>query len=286
MRDPWSDLFAASQPQHRFELLLRRFVERWALSRAVAVTTTTVAVANLLADRYQNLSGKIEVVRNGYDSVITAPLLETGHRLSMLFAGELYVGRDPFPLLAGVEWLLQQPEVDPSRIEVVFMGKVAAYGGRTLQGWLSGKRCSSVVKIIPPQTSDSVTAAIRHATLLINLAQRQPMAVPAKTYEQLASGREILLICEPDCETARVVAGVHGVVQVDPDNSEQMNAAMLDLYRRHVTEGTLTTPSSDELTPYSRAAANETFAGLLRSLSQSSVGLNKTGHGSNGSLSG
>jgi glycosyltransferase involved in cell wall biosynthesis len=263
LRDPWSDSLA---PSHRLELRLLRALEHWVVRRAAAITTTTDVVAALLGARYGTQGDRIQVVRNGYDTEVAVAPSATGGRLAILFAGELYVGRDPFAFLAALEWLLARPEVDGRRIAVTFMGKVQSYGGQLLEAWMRGKRCASVVRILPPQSEVAVAQAIASSTVVLNLAQQQPLAVPAKTYEHLASGREILLLCEHDCETARMVAGIRGVLQVDPADSGALSAALLDLYTRHVVGGSLTAPAAADVQRFSRSAANERFHTLFASL--------------------
>jgi hypothetical protein len=111
-----------------------------------------------------------------------------------------------------------------------------------------------------------VAEAVARSTVLLNLAQQQPFSVPAKTYEHLASGREILLICENGAETAQVVAGIRGVNQVDPRDREVLEKTLLDLYHRHVIEGRMTVPSQEDVRKFSRAAANEQFWSILDSV--------------------
>lgn len=262
-RDPWSDYLAGAHAERRIELRLLRALERWVVQRVAAVTTTTEVVATLLQARYRSLRARVHVVRNGYDGNPAPSLASTGHRLAILFAGELYVGRDPFPLLSALEWLLARTDVDAARIEVTFMGRVQAYSGQPLDAWLQGKRCAAVVRILPQQSAQAVAEAVSRSTVLLNLAQQQPLAVPAKTYEQLASGREILLICEDDCETARVVSGMRGVTQVDPSKVRALTDVLLDLYTRHVVEGNLKAPAAEQVARYSRTAANKLFHEVL-----------------------
>jgi glycosyl transferase family 4 len=266
LRDPWSDAHALVHPESRFELKLHRILEGRVMRRASAVTTTTEMVAALLRQRYPQTASRIHVVRNGYDGEINPRQTRTGGRLSILFAGELYVGRNPFPFLSGIEWLLARPEVNESLVEVVFMGNVQTYAGQSLEAWLTGKRSARVVRLLPPQGPKELAAAIAHSTVLLNLAQRQPLSVPAKTYEQLASGREVLLICEDGCETARLVAGIRGVSRVDAENFQSLTRVLLDLYHRHAIDGLATVPEPQEVRHFSRTASNEQFLALVSEL--------------------
>jgi hypothetical protein len=137
-----------------------------------------------------------------------------------------------------------------------------------LTRWIEDKRCAGVVRILPPQAPEVVAAAAEDSTVLLNLAQGQPLSVPAKTYEHLASGREILLVCEDDCETARLVSGIKGVNQVDAVNFQAFTDTLRSLYTRHVVAQQLTSPSELDVVGFSRDAANRTFFEVLRSVTQ------------------
>ncbi|HTD13191.1 MAG TPA: glycosyltransferase [Steroidobacteraceae bacterium] len=264
LRDPWSDFLADTHPNRRIELRLLRALEGWVMRRAAAITSTGATAARLLVGRDQSLAGRIHVIRNGYDGAIAPRLSHTGGRLSILFAGVLYIRRNPYPLLSALERLLSRPEVDPSRIQVTFMGdKDGEFSGHSLQHWLEGQRCASVVRILPAQSAERVAAEMAQATVLLNFAQQQPLHIPAKTYEHLASGREVLLICEASCETARLVAGMRGVIQVDQSDHGALEAVLLDLYRRHVVAGTLDVPAEGDVRRFSRALSNERFYEVL-----------------------
>jgi glycosyltransferase involved in cell wall biosynthesis len=267
MRDPWSDVLAFAHPNRRIELRLVRALEDWVLRRAAAVTSTSATAAALLVERDTRIARKVHVIRNGYDSEIAPPLVRTGGRLSILFAGALYVGRTPYPLLAALEMLLSRPEIDAQRIQLTFMGdKAGNFSEQRLAAWLQGKRCAGVVRILPPQTSQAVAQEVAQATVLLNLAQQQHLQVPAKTFEQLANGREILLICEDDCETARIVSGIAGVVQVDQSDLDVLERVLLDLYNRHVVAGTASVPAEEDVRRFSRAFSNQRFHAVFTSV--------------------
>ncbi|MBV8144389.1 MAG: glycosyltransferase [Gammaproteobacteria bacterium] len=264
MRDPWSDVLAITEPRRRTELWLLRSLEGWVVRHAAAVTSTSASAAALLVERFPTRARAIHVIRNGFDGEVAPPLTRTGHRLSILFAGMLYVGRTPYPLLAALERLLARPDVDPGRVQLTFMGgKAGSFSEQALGRWLQGTRCASVVRIIPAQGAEAVEREVARSTVLLNLAQQQRLQVPAKTFEQLASGREILLICEADCETARVVAGIEGVTRVDESEPQVLDAVLLDLYQRHAVGGNARVPTAVDVRRFSRSFANERFAAVL-----------------------
>lgn len=266
LRDPWSDVVAHLFPHRKIELKLTRAVERWIMRRADAVTSTSSTVANRLIDRQPDLASKIFIIRNGYDGTVNHSSCETNGRLAILFAGELYLNRDPFPLLHALERLLSRPDVSADRVSAIFMGRRTAQFGSAIDHWLTGKRCAAAVRVLDTQPPSVVAEAIRRATVLLNLAQGQPLSVPAKTFEHLASGKENLLLCENDSESAQLVASIPGIIQVDPRDSDALDRALLDLYERHVNDGRLKAPANQDICSFSRAAANERFWQIMVSL--------------------
>lgn len=261
-RDPWTDSMV-SDPHRRTDYLLQRPLERWVIHSARMVTSTGTAVAASLGKRYPRAATQIHVVRNGFDGELRRTSRETHGRLSILYAGELYLGRNPFPFLSAVEGLLSRQDVDPDRVRITFMGDVDRYADQSVPDWLAGKRCAPITRILARASKERVAEEIEQATVLLNFAQHQPLSVPAKTYEHLAAGREILLICERDSETARVVAGLSGVNQVDPSQPGQLEKVLFDLYRRHVIEEQMSVPPEDVVSQFSRAAANRQFWSII-----------------------
>jgi hypothetical protein len=268
LRDPWSDAIAESHPAGGIKLALTRKLEGWVMRSASAITSTGTRVANLLIHRQPELASKTFVVRNGFDDAVRHIGSDTGGRLAIFFAGELYLNRDPFPLLHALERLLSRADVDPTRVRATFMGRKTEYAGRSFADWLEGKRCASVVEFLAPQSPEIVASTTLESTVVLNLAQHQPLSVPAKTFEHLASGRENLLLCEDESESAELVATIPGVVQVDPLNTDALDRVLLDLYDRHVRQRRLQAPSPPDVASFSRAAANDTFWRIIRSITE------------------
>ncbi len=259
LRDPWSDVIAHLYPHRRTELKLTRAVERWIMRRAGAITSTSATVASRLIHRQPELATKTFIIRNGYDSTVNLGTRDTNGRLAILFAGELYLNRDPFPFLQALERLLSRPEVRSEQVSVTFMGRRTEQFGSAIDRWLEGKRSAASVKVLDSQPQNVVAEATRLATVLLNLAQGQHLSVPAKTFEHLASGKENLLLCENDSESAQLVANIPGVIQVNPCDSDALDRALLDLYERHVHRGQLRAPTEQDVLAFSRATANERF---------------------------
>jgi glycosyltransferase involved in cell wall biosynthesis len=266
-RDPWIYPPENQTSRSNFPGWLGKKAEFWVVSRAASVTLTTSALQEALSSRYPDFAEKMVLIRNGFDSDPGTAKVDSGGELRMLFAGELYANRDPFPLLEALEGLCAKPEVDARKVGLLLMGECDTYKGRSIRNWLRGKVAERIVTILPRQPKHRVDEAIQKSTLLVNFSQNQPYSIPAKTFEQLASGREILILAERGCEVDRLVSGIDGVTVVDAQATGSLDSFLLDAYQRHVLGCELRPPSRTDVAKFSRALANERFLRLFHDLS-------------------
>jgi hypothetical protein len=265
-RDPWYVGFERWPGPSALERRLRSAFERTLLEGSTAITVTTDPLAERLRASYASANVKIHVVRNGFDGSPRGASTATGHRLGFLYAGEIYMTRDPFPFLAALERLVSLPQVDSSRVSATFVGECASYRGMRLLAWLRGRKCEALVRVLEPVTPPIAQAMIAESSVLLNLAQASPLTVPAKTYEHLASGREMLVMCEAGGATARLVEGIPGVISVDPSDGASLDRALADLYRRHVIVGELTAPPASIVGEFSREVQTRKFFQLVQTM--------------------
>jgi len=264
LRDPLIEHPTDSPSMNQsWESRLLLWQEQWVVNSAAAITCTTAGLTQRMKRQYPQISEKTATVRNGFDGEIRHLPTDTHGYLKLLYAGEIYANRDPFPLLEALESLVSQQHIDSSRVSLTFVGKCESYRSRYLKNWLLGKCCENLVHILPPVPPAEISKLVLNATVLVNLTQNWPIQVPAKTYEQLASGREILVLCEQQSETARIVDPIQGVIRVDPQRPHQLLAALEDLYARHVQQGRLRAPRDEQVIPYSRRFTNEQFTAVI-----------------------
>jgi hypothetical protein len=162
--------------------------------------------------------------------------------------------------------MLAASPVDSARIRIRFIGDCEAYRGVRLASWAAGKRIGSVLELLPQMPTAGLRDYVEEATVLLNIAQNQPLQIPAKTFEHLASGREVLAICEPDSDTGRLLAGIAGAWCVDSAAPAAMVAVLADLYHRHAVLGMASAPSLENVRAYSRNIQDEHFRRLLDSV--------------------
>lgn len=263
-RDPWVIGRLAQQPVQAFDLWLRGKLERLIVMRADVIAVTTSELAAALLKSYPDIAGKLHVVRNGFDGELRPARSSTGNVLAILFAGEIYGNRNPFEFLEALERLLASADTDASRVTMTFVGQCATYRGRSLKEWMHGRKCDSVVSILPPVHASELSGLIERSTLLLNLTQQTPHGVPAKSYDHMASGREILILSEVGSPTAQLFGNISGVNLVDPADSAALDRMLGDLYQRHVVRGVATVPSEKQAMEFSRRRQSALFLRLVR----------------------
>lgn len=247
MRDPW--LLEAELASRRARL--ETPLERRCVTAAEKVICTSPGTARDLAARVPEQVSKIEVVYNGYDRAVASPPRSGRHTLTMLYAGALYGGRDPFPLLRALHGLVSRPDVERSRVRVQFAGLCDSFDNRSLREWVNDKGIGDVVDFLGVLPSEALSEAVANADVLINLSQRQQVAIPAKTFEHLGSSKEILMIAEHDSDSAAVLREAKRGIIVGPTDDSALQKAVETLYRRYVV---------DELPPEIDVTASEVFS--------------------------
>jgi hypothetical protein len=264
LRDPITDMGAADQERSRARRWsVRRVVESYVIGRADAVVTTTPGLRDRLRSRYPAARARISCIYNGFDGEMTPAKLNTENQLTIVFAGELYLNRNPFPFLESVDRLLNHSGVDESRIRIIFAGECEFHGGISVRAWSSVRPCGRVLKIYPRLDARTLKELYEEATLLLNFAEGQPIQVPAKTFELLSLGREVLVACEPYSDTSRIIDGIAGVFLLQLSETEQLDDLLRSFYRRHVVEGRMSPPTRESVFQYSRAIQNEHYRALI-----------------------
>lgn len=265
VRDPLVAGWCDPLPRIRLATWFYGHIEAWMIRRAAKLTCASPGIVQALTDAFPESASKFELVMNGFDGAIRPAPSTTNHRLDILYAGSLYVGRNPFPFLEALETLLQEPGIDASRITVRFIGHCESFRDHRLADWLRGRRSEAIVEVRPPVSEAELLPLAEQATVLLNLAQGQQNQVPAKTFEHLASGREVLALCEADSDTGRLLDSVTGAIRIEPNDSAGLVNALRGLYRRHVIEGIPRALPIEQVQGYSRQSQNKRFINALNS---------------------
>jgi glycosyltransferase involved in cell wall biosynthesis len=264
LRDPWlTGSKWETEANDSLEAHARRYFERDVLSHARLIFVATEGMAEHLRTRYHELAAKVHVVRNGFDGEPAAPKLQTNHRLEFLFAGEIYVNRDPFPFLDAIDRLLRRADVDASRVGVTFVGRCDESMEASLQQWVQETQRQANIRVLRPVPYDQIVSMTARATVLLNLAQHASVMIPAKAYEHIASGREVLLISEKNTDVFRMFDGIAGISCVETDDAAALDQTLSDLYQRHAVDGRANPPASETARSFSRTVQQQRFRSIM-----------------------
>jgi hypothetical protein len=281
IRDPWATAKLLAESGNFIERRANAFLQYLVLRKADLITVTTPELASAMTAADPWIKSKVHVVRNGYDGEPRERQTVTGHRLAILFAGEIYQRRNPFEFLTALEQLLSDSDVEASKISMTFVGPSDSYRGTKIRSWTCGKRCDAVVQVLPAVTREELAKLVEGSTLLLNFAQFESYSVPAKSYDQMASGREIVILAEPDGATARLFRDMRGVTVASTER--ELYLALRDIYARHVVGGTATVPSREDALAFSREPQSQKFYGLIAALAESRLPRNRARDLSQGS---
>jgi hypothetical protein len=180
-----------------------------------------------------------------------------------LYAGSLYFNRDPFPLLEAVRDLVNSPGVERERVCFSLVGDCRHWNGQDLAAWVRAEGVEDCIRLLPRVAPTAVRAMMAEAEVLVNFAQGQPDQIPAKLYDYLASGREMLLIAEAHSDAARVARESGAGRIVEPTEVAALRAVLVELYTFYVERGLSFAPEERTIGKYSRDYQNGRFMELL-----------------------
>jgi hypothetical protein len=264
LRDPWS-CPVPRQENSKLRSFLENKIEEVSYRTCSRIVCASPGIMRQTTARYPWVTSKFNVIYNGFDHVLSAKPKKPSGTLTLLYAGSLYLNRNPFPLLQAFASLLQDPVVQRENVSVRFVGECQEWEGTNLVRWLEQQGIEDRVTVEPPVDSRQLQALILDADVLINFAQGQPDCIPAKTFEYLASGKQILCLSEEHSDTSILVreTGIGRVVT--PGDTEEFRRVLYDFYDYFVVQHkAYISPPTDNR--YSRRAQNERYLSVIEEL--------------------
>jgi glycosyltransferase involved in cell wall biosynthesis len=265
-RDPWITVEGFTGPaslKERCELAFERKVMR----HADTIIANAPRARALFQSAYPASVTKIMYLTNGYDPESFPPLPDGRHDSSVvriLHAGELYVGRDPRPLLDAVAGI-PAGSVPPFRLE--FLGRANYVKDADLDSEVRQRGVETFVRCRGQASYQETLSEMGQADVLLLMdTPGRKVGVPAKLYEYLGAGRPILATGEEDGDVAAILhsSGVpHRIVPcADPP---RIRAGITELVTG-VASGQLGTVTSEQRLRFSRQALAGQLAGVLDEL--------------------
>lgn len=205
-RDPLVSLQPPRTLGRKISIFFERWIERRVLKRAALVITTTPEYRDLLSQLYHPLlHGKCHSVINGFDAEDFPQVPEAAPAVNrpihFLYAGTLYQGRDPRELVVALGALVREGFLRLSEIAVDFYGPVEI-DPAPLRQIIADSGLSDVITFRPMVPRRDYLQLIGSADVLVLLqSETTPVQIPAKAFEYLATGGEILVMSQPGSTT-------------------------------------------------------------------------------------
>lgn len=242
-------------------------LERFCVEHASAITTSSRRLAERLQARYPKASDRIHTIRNGFEESMKMLPPAPRNGLSLLYAGTIYLNRNPMPLLQSILELKGKGVLSSVNFEFRIVGNCKSWEGVDIPLWIASRQLDDLVRIIPPVGPRDIPDFIRQANVLVNFAQGQMDQVPAKLFEQLASYRKILLFSEPESETSMTCGDAPQVFRVDSDVAS-ISATLERLLRDQQRDIQDPDETTYPLEHFSRKYTNAKFEELFQSIIQ------------------
>jgi glycosyltransferase involved in cell wall biosynthesis len=205
-RDPWTsdDVTPSDLDGEAWRALSNRY-ERMALEASALIVSNTPSAARFTKAKYPDLAGKVITTMNGADA---DPQSATGPstRFTITYAGSLYGGRYPQPLLRAVRRLVERRELKSEDLVVHFIGVEDSQREPLLQmAAQEGLESFFICETRRPRYE--AMALLDRSSVLVLLPQVHIHSIPAKLFEYVQRPVWVLVLSEPGTAVAELLEG-------------------------------------------------------------------------------
>lgn len=264
-RDPWSKL---RQDPPRFpESWFDARDERRTMESADAIIGISPIYSEGLRQAYPAHAHKITTITNGYDpdnfpADVAPPVRE---RLSILYTGELYFGRDPRPFLDALRELEWSPIAGLPKVGFHFIGRSSPEQcDLSAEAKARGLEHTVTIDGIIPY-KECLRKSMEADILLLIHTPGYAHGLPAKIFEYLGARRPILVLADHPGDIAWVLKESGVLHRVAPlKDSARIKQALVELLGE-IRAGTPVHPEASAL-PFTRQDMARQFAERLDAL--------------------
>ena len=231
MRDPWRFLEripeAIASPVW---LGISRFLEERCLREADLVVANTEPAAELLRRTYPG-KGPFIAVRNGSD-IVRSEVEAPAGPFRVVFAGSIYLDRDPHPLFEASARLISERHLTPDDFRVLFVGNVTEFDGRPVRELAASAGIADYVTLRDAVPREELGGILGQASVLVSLPQDSHLAIPSKIYEYAEFPAWLLAISAPGGATGRLLTGTAADL-VTPGSPDELYGALARRFTEH-----------------------------------------------------
>jgi glycosyltransferase involved in cell wall biosynthesis len=231
-RDPWTTGNRVGDHFNAVSLAFERFLEKKSLSKANLILATTPAIIDQLIKTYHIEHEKAATIFNGYDEKDIkgrTKYSKTNNKpLTFLYAGTLYMGRDPLPIFQAISELLNDGQLAQNDMRLEFIGNIEL-GNARIRHVIAKLGLDDIVTIEGLISRDKYFDRIINADVLILIQSKGASPqIPGKTYEYLATGNPILALV-PQGAASALMSEFDNVLIAEPGNMAQIKECILRL---------------------------------------------------------
>jgi glycosyltransferase involved in cell wall biosynthesis len=263
-RDPWvSD--AGGRPRRRGESWFLA-CEREVYRRADRVLANAPNALESYCRRHPGARAKIRLLTNGFDprpgQPAPPPRTKNGV-VQLVHAGEIYVGRDPRPLLDAMSALRDSPPWPGVHAQLHILGRAGRARDEIERAIQERGLADSVVfrgQVSYQEALDAMAAA--DINVLFDTPNRR-IGVPAKLYEYFGAQRPVLALAEADGDTAAVLRDsglLHRIAH--PRSADEIRGALAGLMNE-LAAGAPAVVDAARLTRFTRQHLTEALAQMM-----------------------
>ena len=262
-RDPWTlpVPFVPESGAHPLGRLLAERAERAALRLASAVIMNTPTAERAMSAKYPDV--RFETILNGVDDLFLEEGPAPTEPFRIVYAGTIYIDRDPRPLFAAVGELVRRLDIGPRELEVEFIGDAASFNGVPTERLAEEAGISEHFRLLPTMPRDELVAHLKRASVLVSLPQSTPWSIPSKIYEYLGYGAHMIVFTDATSGTAEILKDSDAIV-LEPFDHDGTVAALHDCYRAH-REGTAARDRA-RVEPFARERRGRELQALLEEI--------------------
>jgi Glycosyl transferases group 1 len=235
LRDPWS--LVERVPEHYDSPVWFRLAQRYerqAVSGASLVVMNTERAAQAMCQTYPGCADRIMSAMNGYDEDEPVPPSSRSTRFLMVFAGSIYIDRNPVLLLRAASRVARELGLTGQDFRIEFVGNVGSTDPDDPTSILALARMEGVadhVGVSGFRPRRELAALLAQATVLVSLYQDSQMCVPSKIFESMQYDAWILTFAETGSATELLLRGTDADV-LDPQAVDQLVHTLIRRYRQ------------------------------------------------------
>ena len=273
-RDPWATGFMPGAYRFGFEIRVNRWLERATLARASRVVCVTEEHTALLRRTWPELPAeKFETVLNGYDGAdwqesdqqIRPTQTGRSEKFRVTYAGSLYIGRNPLPVLRALRQLIEAGEVRREVVEFNLIGWCETSQGQSIADLIAETGLQDCVNLTGPLAHAVTLRHLAQADLLLLLAEGLEIQIPGKTFEYLRAGRPILALTSEGA-VSRLIERTQSGWAVDPADESGILLALRECYQQWMTGASARIPDPAMVATYDRRLTTSQLGKILDEL--------------------